>query len=427
MQKVCNTVSESDSTPEVVSVDSVAEQRANIHRMTPVTVLSGFLGAGKTTLLNQLLKHAGERKIAVIVNDLGEVNIDGTLLREGGSGSGEAVMEITDGCFCCNIQEDLVHGLLDLAGREPQFDHIIVEASGVGDPEGIVVAVDRAAVFMPRLREIVDIQSLVTVINSPLLLEEWRRMQSADKLVSAHLSPNIEPIFELMVQQIECADLLLANKDDRLSETDREDLRTLVGSMNERAELKFIREGELAVEDVLDQQRFELQTTICGARWMSDLRAEKETTKPSISISLDRPSSSRDQRGAAYNRHGLSSFVYRARLPFRAAAFTKLISPPLPGVIRVKGFFWVDDHARDVNLLSISGNIMRRNILGRWWIDRVQAEECDRSDVPDLIEAHWQEPHGDRRQELVFIGTELEEEQLRKQLDDCLADYFWGA
>ena len=393
----------------------------------PVTLLSGFLGAGKTTLVNRLLKNAGERRIAIVVNDLGEVNIDGELIRGNITKGDEAVMEITDGCFCCNIQEDLVHGLLDLAQREPAYDHIIVEASGAGDPEGLVRTVENAGNFMPHLAEAIRIHSLVTVINSPLLLREWRRARDSKDLVNARLSPSLEPVFELMVQQIECADLLLANKDDRLSEADRNELRTLVRAMNERAELRFIREGEMDPEAILDQQRFELKSTLCGARWMEDLRSTPEPTTSSLSISLDRPSSSRDQRGAAHNRHGLSSFVYRARLPFRTKAFKKLFSRPLPGVIRAKGFCWIDDCPRDASLLSISGDIMRRTLLGHWWIDRVQDGDCERADVPEMIEAHWEEPQGDRRQELVFIGTDLNEAAIREELDKCLADHYWGS
>lgn len=425
MQKVCNSATEPESAPESVSVNSMRDRQTKGAGATPVTFLSGFLGAGKTTLLNRLLKNAVERKIAVVVNDLGEVNIDGALIRAN-EGANDALLEITDGCFCCNIQEDLVHGLLDLADRRPGYDHIIVEASGAGDPEGLVRTMVRAARFMPRLDEAIRIQSLVTVLHSPLLLQEWRRRRDANELMNASLSASLEPVFELMVQQIECADLLLANKDDCLSDADRDELRTLVRAMNERAELKFIREGETDWEELLDQERFELKTTVCGARWMSDLRATKDTSKSLGSISLDRPSSSRQQRGAAYNRHGLSSFVYRARLPFRAAAFKKLLARPLPGVIRAKGFCWIDDCPRDATILSISGNIMRRNILGRWWVDRIQDGECERADVPDLIEAHWEEPQGDRRQELVFIGTELDEAQLRQDLDNCLADHYWG-
>ncbi|MBG86267.1 MAG: hypothetical protein CMO80_05130 [Verrucomicrobiales bacterium] len=426
MQKVCNSATGSGSAPSAVPSVPVRISQSKTSRIVPVTFLSGFLGAGKTTLLNHVLKNAGERRIAVVVNDLGEVNIDGELIRGNAAETNSPVMEITDGCFCCNIQEDLIQALLELSQRRPTYDHIIVEASGAGEPEGLVRTVDRAGVFMPQLSEVIGIHSLVTVINSPLVLEEWRRMKDAKKLVDANLSVSIEPVFELMVHQIECADLLLANKDDRLNETDRKELQTLVRAMNERAELKFISEGEAAVDDLFGPVRFELKSTICGARWMSDLRETKEPEKPLLSISLDRPSSSRDQRGAAYNRHGLSSFVYRARLPFRGDAFNKLLAQALPGVIRAKGFYWVDRDPRDVNLLSVSGNIMRRNVLGHWWADRVKSGECRRSDVPEIIEPQWEEPHGDRRQELVFIGTNLDEEGLCKQLDSCLADHFWG-
>lgn len=391
----------------------------------PVTFLSGFLGAGKTTLLNHLLENAHGRRIAVVVNDLGEVNIDGELIRASAPDVGDALMEITDGCFCCNIQEDLVQGLLELAERQPGYDHIIVEASGSGDPEGLVRTIDRAEKFMPQLRDALKIQSLVTVINSPLVLQEWRRMKEADVLMNANLSATLEPVFELMVQQIECADVLLANKDDRLTDEDRAELRTLVGAMNERAELRFIREGRIPATGLLDQNRFELKTTICGARWMMDMRADAELEQPAISI--DRPSSSRNRRGAANNRHGLTSFVYRARQPFRVDAFKQLFAKPLPGVIRAKGFCWIDNSPRDVSLLSISGNIMRRNILGRWWMDRVLAGECSRAEVPELTKTRWEEPHGDRRQELIFIGTDLDEQGIRQQLDDCLAGHFWGA
>ncbi len=425
MQKVCNSVNKSDTARNAESAGTLGDRHTTRKQPIPVTLLSGFLGAGKTTLLNHLLQNSGARRIAVVVNDLGEVNIDGELIRSSDPGAGDAVMEITDGCFCCNIQEDLVQGLLELAERQPGYDHIIVEASGSGDPEGLVRTIDRAQKFMPQLRDAVKIQSLVTVINSPLVLQEWRRMREADALMNANLSATMEPVFELMVQQIECADVLLANKDDRLTDDDRNELRTLVCAMNERAELRFIREGRIAPTELLDRTRFELKETVCSARWMTDMRSEKEAPQPAIS--LDRPSSSRDQRGAANNRHGLGSFVYRARLPFRMAAFRKLFATPLPGVIRAKGFCWIDDCPRDLSLLSISGNIMRRNVLGQWWADRVQAGECSRADVPEVIEPKWEEPHGDRRQELVFIGTDLDEEQIRQQLDDCLADHYWGA
>jgi G3E family GTPase len=388
----------------------------------PVTFLSGFLGAGKSTLLNHVLKHARQRRVAVVVNDLGEVNIDGKLLRAGAGADGEAIMEIADGCFCCNIQEDLIHGLLDLAERRPRYDHIVVEASGVGDPEGMVRASERATRFLPRLRDAVRIQSLVTVINSPLLLSEWRAMRERKHLVNAGLEPALEPVFELMVEQIECADLLLANKNDCLNDSDRDELRALVGAMNDRAELRFISEGETDVTELLEKERFDPRETVRGARWNSDLRAAKEPAPPAIT--LDKPSSS---RGSHQNRHGLSSFVYRARLPFRAERFRKRFARPFPGIIRAKGICWIDDAPHDATLLSIAGNLLRRTPLGRWWADRVRDGECSPAEMPDLIKADWEEPFGDRRQELVFIGPDPDEKRLQRELDACLADHYWGS
>jgi len=398
-----------------------------------VSILSGFLGSGKTTLLNHILRHAGDRRIALLVNDVGEVNIDASLVKsqlKDLSQSTDQVVELTNGCICCSIQGDLTKAVEDLV-KSGEADHILIEASGVAEPTQIVQAFFMQDVFGKRLLDTAPIHALITVIDGPVFLKHWKLLNQGGEQRNILKADQGQPVFELMVEQVECADVIVVNKEDLLSADEVEKLKGLMSGLNGRAEILVTREAEVDTEGLLGKARFEAEVTIGAPRWMQELTqaAQGDRFQPAEGgkVGLN-PSLARMDAGAVHQdggfsgKYGLETFLYKARKPFSAGKLGEWLQQPLPGVLRAKGFAWVQERFDQVALLSIAGSTPRCDFIGDWWAYMLEQERVKRDDFPPEVEVAWQEPHGDRRQELVFIGSGFDREAIRAGLDACLVD-----
>jgi len=402
----------------------------------PVTILSGFLGSGKTTLLNHLLRECGEHRIALLVNDVGEVNIDASLVKsqlKDLSKSSDQVVELTNGCICCSIQGDLSKAVEDLV-KSGEADHIVIEASGVAEPTQIVQAFFMQDVFGKRLLEVAPIHALVTVIDAPVFHKHWKEVQAGAGERNILRADQGQPVFELMVEQIECADVILLNKKDLLNEADEKELRGIVHGLNERARVLVTAEAEVDVGLLLDGEGlFDAESTIGAPRWMQELndanKTEGQSLKPAGEVKLglhptgekQRPHTVHDDGGFSA-KYGLETFMYKARKPFSAGKLGEWLEKPLPGVLRAKGFVWIKERFDQVALVSIAGSTPRCDFIGDWWGALVQKKRTTHEELPPEVLRAWQEPYGDRRQELVFIGRGFDSEAIRTGLDNCLVE-----
>jgi G3E family GTPase len=370
-----------------------------------VTVFSGFLGAGKTTLLNHLLTQAEGRRWAVIVNDVAAINVDGTVVR---TASGREVVELGNGCVCCSSRDELAETLAELAATSG-CEHILVETTGVAEPRAIANLFLRKNPFGRTLGDFARLSSLVTVIDAAAFLRE------ADQSV-ARVVPEggRRPLFELLVEQVECADVLVLNQCDRAAPAELDRLEAILRGLNARAEQVRTEQGQVTCEFLLDRARFEATGTLGAARWIRLLNAAG-SGRPAVLAPA-----AVDPVPAHERKYGLRSFVYQARRPFRRDRFYAWLDTPWPGLLRAKGFFWLEDQPDEIGFLSLAGGVLRRDFVNYWWAAMVASGRVTLAQRPEAICAVWQEPAGDRRQELVFIGIDLDEPAIRAALDGCL-------
>lgn len=405
--------------------------RPERHGILPVTALSGFLGAGKTTLLNQLLKQADGERIAIIVNDIGEVNIDASLIEseiKQLDGPIDQVVELSGGCICCSIQNDLVEAVSELT-QNRKIDRLIIESTGVAEPVSIAQTFFSNDIAGRPLEESARIDSLVTVIDAAFFLKEWQAHEVKGSQRSILRQEDDRPIFELVLEQIECADILVANKRDLLDDEEKAEVKAILASLNGRALYYETVEGNISKETLIGRNRFDPKRTLSGASWLQHIENSHPASSDSptrfqraqvTASSLIQPKLNQTFSPIEKAKRSIRSFVYRAREPMNADKFAAVINRSIPGLLRAKGYCWIENQNDSVGFLSIAGSTTRCDFLGSWWIAALEAGKIDRSQIPAEVERKWESPHGDRRQELVFIGIDLDGEALKRQLDDCL-------
>jgi len=383
--------------------------------LPPVTVLSGFLGAGKTTLLRHLLGQAEGRKWAAIVNDVAAINVDAQVV----AGAGAArVVELGNGCVCCSVRDSLAETIAELAAQRA-YDHILVETTGVAEPRGVADLFTRKNVFWRSLGDFAQLSALVTVVDARSFLDAQRGsrglgVKAADegrktdeKEERERLKEGKKPVFELMVDQVECADVLVLNKCDLADEAELAEVERILRVLNARAE-----QGQVASEWLLGRVRFDGAATVGAARWVRLMRGEGRDTSP---VKTERRTARHE------SDYGITSFVWEARRALDGVKFGAWLESGLPdGLLRAKGFFWVADRSADIGFLSVAGGRARREWVGTWAAALRESGVITEAQITAEARAKWAEPHGDRRQELVFIGTELDETKLRAKLEACL-------
>ena len=382
----------------------------------PVTVLSGSLGAGKTTLLNHLLSHAGDRTLAVLVNDMGAVNVDADLVAEGSELElDDGVAELSNGCICCELQDDLETAVVRLA-RDRTFDHLVVESSGISEPAPVA----RLFTTESRVAALYDVDTLVTVLDTPAFLEAF----AGEGTPQRRGSDGDRPLSDLLVEQVEVSNIVLLNKADLCTDAELEEATELVNALQPDAET--IRTEFAAV----DPDRL-LGAGLFDPSRVSDLPGWKRALEAADDDHSHEPTENHDEHRHGGDTHhddhhghhhpdevyGVTSFVYRRRRPFHPGRFASFLADLPPAIVRAKGTAWIADNDMRVAIAQ-AGPSIRATAQGPWIASLPEIErDMYRSNRPDL---EWHDEHGDRRTELVFIGTEYDESALRAALEDAL-------
>lgn len=372
----------------------------------PVTVLSGFLGAGKTTLLNHILSNREEMRVAVIVNDMSEVNIDASLVRDGGadlSRTEEQLIEMTNGCICCTLREDLLIEVARLAS-EGRFDYLLIESTGISEPMPVAETFTFEDETGQCLSDCAELDTMVTVVDAANFMNDFG---SWDDLADRKIGLDQEDdrnIVDLLVDQIEFANVIIVNKTDLVSEEQLSRLKQILGRLNQSAKVMESTQSRVPLESILGTGRFELSQAEEMSGWLAVPRGSEETET---------------------EEYGISSFVYRRDRPFHPKRLWDTICSDMDeglfrGVLRSKGLAWVASRNEWAYNWSQAGCSVLLEPAGYWWASAPEEEWPEDEQEIASIRSRFNGEHGDRHQELAFIGQELVQESIEQILDACL-------
>ena len=370
----------------------------------PVTVLSGFLGAGKTTLLNHVLNNRQGRRVAVIVNDMSEVNIDADLIRDGVdlSRQDEKLVEMTNGCICCTLRDDLLTEVRRLAA-EGRFDYLMIESTGIAEPLPIAATFDFRDADGASLSDVARLDTMVTVVDAVNLLADFSSHDFLSDRGETAGQGDSRSLVTLLTDQIEFADVVVLNKVADAGPRRADAARRIILALNPDARLIEVDHSAVDPVQIFDTGLFDFERAQEHPLWAKELYGFARHTPET-------------------DEYGITSFVYRARAPFHPKRVHEVLNGPLPGVIRAKGHFWIASRPDWVAEFSLAGPMSSIAPLGRWWAAVPRERWPTHPDALAEIHGKWQEPWGDRRQELVFIGIGLDPAALTERLDAALLD-----
>ena len=374
----------------------------SIENRLPVTVLSGFLGAGKTTVLSHILNNRQGKKVAVIVNDMSEINIDAGIVKNEVSlnHSEEKLVEMSNGCICCTLREDLLLEVNKLA-KEKKFDYLVIESTGISEPLPVAETFTFADETGVSLSDVARLDTMVTVVDAVNFLKDYEEAKYLKDSGESLGEDDDRSVADLLVDQIEFADILLVSKTDLVESEDIEKLKAILKSLNTHAQILPISQGQVDVEEVLDTGLFNFERAQQAPGWLKEMRGEHvpETEE-----------------------YGIGSFSFIARLPFHPERFHHFLhsTKQYGKLIRSKGIFWLASRHKYAGQWSQAGGIARYGFAGMFWSSvPVNSWPTDEESI-NTIREQWEEPFGDKRQELVFIGQSLDEDAMLKALDNCL-------
>ena len=368
----------------------------------PVTVLSGFLGAGKTTLLNRVLNNRDGRRVAVIVNDMSEVNIDADLVRTETelSRTDETLVEMSNGCICCTLRDDLLNEVRRLA-REERFDYLLIESTGISEPLPVAATFDFRDEDGVSLSDVARLDTMVTVVDAVNLLNDFSSHDFLRDRGEVMGEEDERTLVHLLTDQIEFADVVILNKVDDATRDQVDAARKIIRSLNADARIIETNHSDVPADTILDTGMFDYQKAHEHPMWARELYGFADHVPET-------------------EEYGVASFVYRARRPFEPAKIMETLNGDLPGVIRAKGHFWVATRPEWVAEFSLAGALSGVQPIGNWWASIPKEHWPEDERALEYVNSFWQEPWGDRRQEIVFIGSGIDWPALENRLDACL-------
>ena len=383
---------------------------------TPVLLLTGYLGSGKTTLLNRILANEKGIKFAVIVNDIGEVNIDARLIEDGGVGGhgDDSLVALQNGCICCTLKMDLVKQLNDIINTQ-RFDYIVIEASGICEPAPIAQTVST----YPKLIDAkllkygaARLDAIVTVVDALRMRDEFGL---GDKLQEKHLDE--EDLASLVIQQIEFCNIILLNKASEISKDELAHLKAVVRAIQPKAEIMECDYGNIELEKILNTQLFDFEKVATSATWIEAMQEEEHEHHHG-----HHHEHHHHHEGEALE-YGIETFVYYRRKPMSLTAFDEYVTSQWPkGVIRAKGMCYFADETETCYLFEQAGKQFNITNAGQWYATMPDDERNALLERNPQLKADWDNKYGDRMQKIVFIGQKLDREAIEAQLDKCLEE-----
>lgn len=367
-----------------------------------VTVLSGFLGAGKTTLLSHILNNRQGKRVAVIVNDMSDINIDSSTVKNEVSlnHKEEKLVEMSNGCICCTLREDLLVEVTQLA-KNGDFDNLVIESTGISEPLPVAETFTFADDDGVSLSDVATLDTMVTVVDAVNFLHDYEAANSLQEVGESLGEEDHRSVADLLIDQIEFADVILMSKTDLVSVEAVERLQAMLRTLNTDARIIAMQNGQVDISEVLDTGLFNFERAQQSPGWLKELRGEHipETEE-----------------------YGISSFTYQARRPFHPEKFYEFLhnTTRYGKLIRSKGYFWLASRPEFAGQWNQAGGIAHYGFAGMFWKALPKEQWPTEPDYLAAIKEHWVEPFGDMRQELVFIGQGLDKRAMLQALDDCL-------
>lgn len=377
----------------------------------PTTVLSGFLGSGKTTLLNRLLNNRDNIKFAVIVNDMSEVNIDAEFINNTQSHlstTEEKMIEMSNGCICCTLREDLLKEVEQLAA-EGKYDYLVIESTGISEPLPVAATFDFRDEDGKSLADVAYIDNMITVVDAVNFLDNYNSTEYLRNTGENLGEEDERAIIDLMVEQIEFASTIVLNKVSDCSQEDLNIIRAVIKGLNTDAEIIETDYSNIPLDKIINTGSFDLEKAHNHPLWSKELYDFKNHVPET-------------------DEYGITSFVYKARLPFDPDKFMHFLNDEQwPGVIRAKGFFWLATRPDYIGEMSQAGSLVRHQGIGVWWSSVDKQQWPDSVEFTEMLDKYWDETSGDKRQQIVFIGLkdQMDSNLIKLKLDSCLIKDYW--
>ena len=395
----------------------------------PVLLLTGYLGSGKTTLLNRILSNKRGIKFAVIVNDIGEVNIDADLIEKGGvvGQQDDSLVALQNGCICCTLKMDLVKQLQDIIEMQ-RFDYIVIEASGICEPGPIAQTICSIPQLAPDMAVQPRLDAIVTVVDALRMKDEFGSGLNLKR-------PDIdeEDIENLVIQQIEFCNIILLNKASEVSDDERGRIRSIIREIQPKAEIIDCNYGDVELDKIINTMMFDFDEVATSATWIQEVERHDDDDDDDDDDEHHHEHEHEHEHEHHHHHHhhhhdegeaeeyGIGTYVYYARRPFHIGLFDEFVARKWPkGIIRAKGICWFKDEPEICYVFEQAGRQVSLRNAGQWYATMPQDELAQVMEQQPSLRRDWDEQYGDRMQKLVFIGQHLDKEQIARELDFCL-------